>query len=119
MKSYIYDTSKGYSSLIKHYYSDKMNIETCTNKKRFLANSVSEFDVCFFVINDIEDFFNLLKIYFKVQYIFVVSPIAEFIEKIQNLGYKDLIILDSKNNKHDLLKVINFNLSSIELSKVS
>ena len=56
-KTFIYDTSKGFSSLIKHYYSSKMNIDVCTNKKKLSLDNIKDYNTCFFVVNDMDDLF--------------------------------------------------------------
>lgn len=109
-KTYIYDTSKGFSSFIKHYYSDKMIIDVCTNKKNFYLDNIRDYNACFFIVNDMDDFFNLMKIYYKIDHFFIGSPNKVIGEKIENLNYEDVVFLDFNHNKHELLNTINFNL---------
>ncbi|WP_395065786.1 hypothetical protein [Flavobacterium sp.] len=109
-KVYVYDTSKGFSSFIKHYYSDKMFIETCTNKKIFLLEEIIGFDTCFFIVHDMEDFFNLMQIFTKIKHFFIGSPNRKMSEKIEALNFEGVIVLDFHHCKADILKTINFNL---------
>ncbi len=109
--TYVYDTSKGFSAFIKHYYSEKMKIAVCTNKKNFYLEDVKDFDVCFFIVNDMDDFFNLMKIYPKVECFFIGTPNKIIGEKIENLNYDDVVYLDFNQNKNVILNSINFNLS--------
>jgi len=108
---YVYDTSKGFSSFIKHYYSEKMQIDVCTNKKNFFIDKITDYQVCFFIVNDIEDFFNLRKVYLKIEHFFIGSPHKIMCEKIENLHYEDVVYIDFNHNKHDILNTINYNLS--------
>jgi hypothetical protein len=114
-KTFIYDTSKGFSSLIKHYYSSKMDIDSCTNKKKFSLDNIKEYDNCFFVVNDMDDLSNLLKIYYKIEHFFIGSPNKMIENKIEALSFEGAVILDFNRNKHDILKVINHNLELKEL----
>jgi hypothetical protein len=114
-KTFIYDTSKGFSSLIKHYYSSKMDIDVCTSKKRFSLDNVKGYDTCFFVVNDMEDFSNLIKVYFKIEHFFIGVPNKIIEDKIEGLKYEDVVILDFNSSKHEILKVINQNLLQKEL----
>jgi hypothetical protein len=117
-KTFIYDTSKGFSSLIKHYYSTKLNIESCTNKKKFLLDNIKDYDICFFVVNDMDDLSNLIKIYHKIEHFIIGSPNKIIEEKILSLNYEDIVILDFNSSKHEILKVINQNLESKELLEI-
>ncbi len=114
-KTFIYDTSKGFSSLIKHYYSTKMNIDVCTNKKKFLIDNIKDYDTCFFVVNDMDDLSNLIKAYYKIEHFFIGAPNKIIEDKIDSLNYEDVIVLDFNSSKHELLKVINHNLELKEL----
>jgi hypothetical protein len=109
-KVYIYDTSKGFSSLLKHYYSAKLSFDVCTNKKRFDTEAIQGYDACFFVVNDMEDFANLLKLYFKIEHFFVGVPNLIIKDKIERLKYNEIVILEFDKSKHELLKIINNNL---------
>ena len=51
-KAYVYDTSKGFSAFIKYNYSSKLNIFSCTKKKNFSVEKITDYNVCFFVVND-------------------------------------------------------------------
>lgn len=114
-KTFVYDTSKGFSSFIKHYYSDKMSIDVCTNKKKFYLDNIKEYNTCFFIVNDMDDFFNLMKVYYKIEHFFIGTPNKIIGEKIEKLNYDDVVYLDFNNNKHDLLDTINFNLMLKEI----
>ena len=109
-KTYIYDTSKGFSSFIKHYYSDKMIIDVCTNKKNFNFEDIKNYGTCFFIVNDMDDFFNLMKIYTKMEHFFIGSPNKIIGEKIENLHYECVVFLNFNNNKYELLETINYHL---------
>ncbi len=114
-KTYIYDTSKGFSSLIKHYYSTKMDIDVCTSKKNFLLDNIKGYDACFFVVNDMDDFLNLIKVYYKIDHFFIGAPNKVIEDKIEGLNYEDAIVLNFNSNKHELLKIINQNLLQKDL----
>ena len=109
-KVYIYDTSKGFSSFIKHYYSDKMIIDVCTNKKNFNQNDIQKYDLCFFMVNDMDDYFNLMKIYTLIEHFFIVTTNKIIRKKINNLNYEDVVFIDFNNSKPELLEEINYNL---------
>lgn len=109
-KTFIYDTSKGFSSLIKHYYSTKMNIDVCTSKKKFLLDDIKGYDACFFVVNDMDDFSNLIKVYCKIEHFFIGAPNKIIEDKIDGLNYEDVVVLDFNSSKHEILKIINHNL---------
>ena len=108
-KVFIYDTSKGFSSLIKHYYSTKINIDTCTNKNFFLEK-INDYDACFFIVNDMDDYLNLMKIYCKIGFFFISSPDKFIFKKIESLNFEDTILLDFNEKKGNLLRTINYNL---------
>jgi hypothetical protein len=114
-KTFVYDTSKGFSSFIKHYYSTKMDIDVCTNKKRFVIENIKDYETCFFVVNDMEDLSNLIKVHFKIEHLFIGVPNKIIEDKIYALNYENLVILDFSKSKHELLKVINDNLEPKEL----
>jgi len=111
IKAYVYDTSKGFCSFIKHYYSEKMEIDVCTNKKNFFLDDIKDYEVSFFIVNDMEDFFNMKKVYFKIEHFFIGSPNRIIYEKIQDLKY-DVIYIDLNNHKNDIINQINSNLAS-------
>lgn len=108
--TFIYDTSKGFSSLIKHYYSTKMNIDVCTSKKRFLLDNIKGYDACFFVVNDMDDFSNLIKVYYKIEHFFVGAANKIIEDKIEGLNYEGIVVLDFNSSKREILKIINYNL---------
>lgn len=110
-KVYVYDTSKGFSSFIKHYYSTKMNIDVCTNKKRFATEGINNYDTCFFVVNDMDDLFKLIKIYYKIEHFFIGSPSKIICEKMETFMSSNVVFLDFNQNKYEMLKTINTNLS--------
>ncbi|WP_396144278.1 hypothetical protein [Flavobacterium sp.] len=109
-KVYIYDTSKGFSSLLKHYYSSKLDFDVCTNIKRFVPDSIEGYDACFFVVNDMDDFANLMNLYFKIEHFFVGVPNLIIKDKIERLKYEEIVILEFDKSKHELLKIINHSL---------
>jgi hypothetical protein len=113
--TYIYDTSKGFSAFLKHHFSDKMNIDVCTNKKKFLLYDLKNYNVCFFIVNDMDDFFNLMQIYNKIDCFFIGSPNKIISQKIENLNYDSMVYLDFSSNKNDILSSISFNLMLKEL----
>lgn len=112
-KTYIYDTSKGFSSFIKHYYGDKMTIDVCTKKKNFTIEGLENYKICFFFVNDMDDYFNLIKIYTRIEYFFICTTNKIIREKINKLNYEDVFFLDFNDNKHELLETINYNLMLI------
>ncbi|GAA4046927.1 hypothetical protein [Flavobacterium chungnamense] len=111
-KAYVYDTSKGFSAFIKYNYSSKLNIFSCTKKKNFSVEKITDYNVCFFVVNDMEDFFNLKRIYFDIEFFFVGSPNKLILKKIEDLKYDDLMILDFYDSKYNILQFINIELLS-------
>jgi hypothetical protein len=117
-KAFIYDTSKGFSSLIKHYYSTKMDIDVCTNKKNFVIDNIKDYDVCFFVVNDMDDLSNLIKAYYKIEHFFIGAPNKMIEDKIDSLNYENVVVLDFNSSKHEILKVINLNLELKELIEI-
>ena len=112
---YIYDTSRGVSSLLKHYYSNLLNFDVCTNKKKFQPDSIQGYVACFFVVNDMDDLANFLIIYPKIECFFVGVPNLIIKDKIEQLKYEEIIILEFDKSKHELLKIINQNLQNKKL----
>lgn len=110
-KMFVYDTSKGFSSFIKYYYSEKMEIHICTNKIKFQNFIMSDYEVCFFIVNDIDDFLKLRIIYSQIEYFFISTPKKALYKKIEHLNYDDAIIIDFDYSKKDILSEINFNLN--------
>lgn len=110
-KTFVYDTSKGFSSLIKHYFSEKIDIHICTNKKNFKNYKMSDYEVCFFSVNDIEDLFLLKKVFFDIDHFFITSPRKIILEKVMNLNYNNAIYIDSDYSKKDIIYEINYNLT--------
>jgi len=115
-KTFIYDTSRGLSALIKHQYSEKLDIQNCCNIKKFKVFTMSDFDICFFVVNDIEDLLLLRDIYSEIKHFFIATPKKYFNQKIKSLNFKDSIIIDLDYSKRDIVKEIDFNLSRIILN---
>jgi len=110
-KTFVYDTSKGFSSMIKQYFSEKMDIDICTNKKNFKNYKMSDYEVCFFTVNDIEDLFLLKKVYYEIEHFFITSPRKTIYEKVMNLKYEDAVYIDFDYSKKDIVYEINYNLS--------
>jgi hypothetical protein len=111
IKAYVYDTSKMFSYLIKHYYSEKMNIDVCTKKKNFFIEDIIDYEVCFFIVNDMDDFFNMRNVYLKIEHFFISSPNSIICEKIRNLNYDDVVYINFNNNKYEIFKEINASLT--------
>ena len=114
-KTLIYDSSRGFSRMIKRYYSCNMNIDVCANRKNFLYNKYTDYNLCFFIINDIDDFLNLKKIYFEIEHIIIATSRSIFKEKLLNMNLEDVLVLDLQENKRDLIKVINNRLAESKL----
>lgn len=113
-KTFIYDPSKGFSSLIKHYFSESLDIHICTKKMNLKNYKITDYDVCFFTVNDLEDLFLLKEVYFDIDYFFITSPRKIILEKVMNLNYDNIIFIDSEYNKKDIIYEINYNLMLIK-----
>lgn len=114
-KACIYDTSKGLGSLIKLHYSDKIEFSTIGKNNFKKSLEKNDFNICFFIVNDMDDYFNLLKIYNYVEHFFIGSPKKFLCQKIDEIKYDDVVVIDLNLNKNDILKIINFNLRQKEL----
>ncbi|MEC4048478.1 hypothetical protein OX284_003480 [Flavobacterium sp. SUN046] len=114
-KTLIYDSSRGFSRMIKRYYSCNMNIDVCSNRKNFLYNKYTDYKLCFFIINDLDDFLNLKKIYFEIEHVIIATSRKIFEEKLINMNLEDVLVLDLQENKRDLIKSINFKLQENNL----
>jgi hypothetical protein len=115
-KTLVYDTSKGFSALLKQYYSEKLEIHSFYNNKKFRVHNSKDYELCFFIINGIEDFLLLRDIYFEIEHFFIATPKKYFNKKIESLNLEDSIIIDLDHFKKDMLKQIDFNLSHIVLN---
>ena len=99
----IYDTSKGFSSFVKHYFAKDVAIEVCTSKKKFTLDWFNDFQFCFFVVNDTEDLLNLFKLA-QLQTNLVVGSNNAILEmKIKSIRDIDLTVIDLSLNKNDLM----------------
>ena len=112
-KTFVYDTSKGFSALLKQYYSEKLEMHHCTSKKSIKKYKASNFELCFFIVNDIDDLYLLSDIYFEIEHFFISTPKKYFIKKIETLKLVDAIMIDFDYSKKDMIKSIDFNLSNI------
>ena len=111
----VYDTSKGFSSFVKHYFAKEISIEVCTSKKKFSLAWFNDFHYCFFVVNDIEDLFNLMKIA-PLQNNVVVGSTHSILEmKIKSIQDSNFTIIDLSLNKNDLLQYITAYLKHNQL----
>lgn len=109
-KVIIYDNSCAFSALFKHYFSTKMEVQSSKDKSFILLNSF-EYDVCFFMINNINDFVFFEEILSKIKVIFVMTPVQFFKYKIMSMEIKNAIFLEFNNDiKRDIMKTITFNL---------
>lgn len=109
-KFFVYDISKGFSSFIKHYYSEKMEIHICTKKKNLTNYKMSSYDLCFFSVNDIEDFMFLRNTDFENDFFFINAPNKIINEKISKLNYNNAVLFEFDSNKKGILDKINFSL---------
>lgn len=107
-KALIYDSTKGFSSFIKRNYSDKMELDICYNKFKLKNYSSVNYQLCFFMVNDIEDYFLLKKYYDEIEYFFIITYKKTLSEKISRLSYKNAVLIDSEHSKKYILELINF-----------
>ena len=109
-KVIIYDNSCAFSALFKHYFSTKMEVQSSKDKSFILLNSF-EYDACFFMINNINDFVFFEEMLSKIKVIFVMTPVQFFKYKIMSMEIKNAIFLEFNNDiKRDIMKTITFNL---------
>lgn len=118
-KTFVYDTSKGFSALLKQYYSEKLEMHHCTSKKSIKKYTASDFELCFFIVNDIDDIFLLSDIYFEIEHFFISTPKQYFLKKIETLKLDEIIMIDFNQSKKDMIKTIDFNLSHIMSNRAS
>jgi hypothetical protein len=57
-----------------------------------------------------EDFANLINLYYKIEHFFVGVPNLIIKDKVESLKYDEIVILEFDKSKHELLKIINQNL---------
>jgi hypothetical protein len=107
-KALIYDSSKGFSSFIKRNYSEKLELDICNNKFNLKNYNSSNYQICFFMVNDIEDYFLLKKYYFEIEYFFIISYKTTLLEKIKKLEYTNAVLIDSDHSKKYILDLVNF-----------
>lgn len=113
-RTFIYDTSKVYSSFIRKKFSDKMILNYCKKSKNFKNYNLLTYDICFFNVMDIDDFILLRKAYFEIELLFVTSPKKIFIDKINNLNYDNIILIDISHSKTDIINEIDLQLSLLK-----
>ena len=110
MKILIYEYSKGFSSLLKHYHSDKILIDS-SKERNFIKQNCEDYQACFFMINNIGDYNVFENILSKIKIIFVITPVKLYEHKIVSMHAKNVILLDfNADIKRDIMKTINFNL---------
>jgi hypothetical protein len=105
---FVYDVSKGFSSFIKHYYDEKMEIDICTKKKNLANYKLSSYDFCFFSVNDIDDFLFLRNTDFSNDLFFINAPNKIINEKIYNLNFNNAVLFDFDSSKKNIIEKINF-----------
>ena len=71
-KIFIYEDSKGFSSLLKRYYSNKVIIDS-SKDKNFIAHNYGDYQACFFMINNVRDYIIFEKVLNKIKDIGWVS----------------------------------------------
>lgn len=113
----VYDTSKGFSSLVKHYFAKRVDIEVCTSKKKFSLEWFKNFKHCFFVVNDIEDLFNLMKVAQLQNDLVAGSPSRILEMKIKTVNDQGVKVMDFSLNKNELMLFIDHYLKSNQLLK--
>ncbi|MEN9336544.1 MAG: hypothetical protein RLZZ500_1531 [Bacteroidota bacterium] len=111
----VYDTSKGFSSFVKHYFAKRVDIEVCTSKKKFSLDWFRNFQHCFFVVNDIEDLFNLMKVADLNNEVIAGSPSRILEMKIKNVNDHEVKVMDFSLNKNELMLYIDNYLKSNKL----
>lgn len=111
----VYDTSKGFSSFVKHYFSKRVDIEVCTSKKKFSLEWFKNFKHCFFVVNDIEDLFNLMKVAQLHNEVVAGSPSRILEMKIKTVNDQDVKLMDFSLNKNELMLYIDNYLKNNQL----
>lgn len=109
-KIFIYEDSKGFSSLLKHYYANKIIIDS-SKDKNFIAQNYGDYQACFFMINNVRDYIIFEKVINKIKTLFVITPIKLYEHKITSMQKDNIIILDFNDDiKRNIMKTINFNL---------
>ncbi len=111
----VYDTSKGFSSFVKHYFAKRLKVEVCTSKKKFNLEWFTKFQHCFFVVNDIEDLFNLMKVAQLHNAIVTGSPSRILESKIKTVNSQEMKVMDFSLSKNELMLFINDYLKNNKL----
>ena len=106
----IYDMLSGFSAFIKHYYSESIEIEVCSNKIDLHRFNVSDFNFCFFSINDIDDLLILIKMYTSKRHFFIRTSNDILYQKVSSPDYFKSDIFNYDCSKKSILEKINFHL---------
>jgi hypothetical protein len=112
-KSIVYDTSKGFSAFVKLHFADKISIYCCGARKKLKAVNSADFEICFFVVNDIDDIFILKEFYFLIEHFFITSPKEVLMKKVESLKLDEIILIDFNSSKKDMYAQINSRLALI------
>lgn len=109
---FIYDTSKGYSRLIKQKYGKTFVVTQCKHAKKTLDSEIENNDFAFVIINEEDDIAKLHLIHSKIKRVFFGFSSIKHLN-VSVFKTKGLIYLDLFQNKDIFLNYIDTKLKEL------
>ncbi len=99
----VYDTTKGFSSFVKKHFGKTYPIATCTSKNKFSTEEFKSYTICFFIVNDIGDLLNLVRLN-TLEIPVVVGTASHILDtKIDFVKNERMYALDFSQSKEELI----------------
>lgn len=106
----VYDTTKGFSSFVKKNFGKTYPIAACTSKKKFSAAQFKSYTICFFIVNDISDLLNLVRLN-TLEIPVVVGTASNILDsKIDFVKNERMFALDFSQSKEALFLQLQYYL---------
>jgi hypothetical protein len=107
-KVLIYDSTSGYKRFIKINFNNEFDCENFLEYRVREYVNYDEFVAAFFIVNNPMELVDILKIYKKIDLIFLGSPIVQISESLKVLD--DMIFLDMQLKRPEMIDFIKYNL---------
>jgi hypothetical protein len=106
----VYDTTKGFSSFVKKNFGKTYPIAACTSKKKFSATQFKSYTICFFIVNDINDLLNLVRLN-TLEIPVIVGTASHILDsKIDFVKNERIFALDFSQSKEALFLQLQYYL---------
>lgn len=102
-KFIVYDPSKGYSRIIKHYFNDVFDIEICRINKT-IEIEPNYFEIAFVLINEYQDLVSFIDLNAKVNCVFCTTNLKDVELVLKDI--EKLIFIDFYLTKIDFINKI-------------